>query len=112
MIVREVEGVDRIRVGGRWRRILVDEDRRVGPCRPDGGTVSVDGIAGDAAAGWQPREGDPCRGHAGGPEAGGGGGWRGRRGGIGMERRRTPRTTRRRRSRGWPSRAGRRRRSM
>src|SRR5436190_5528741 len=85
MIVRKVEGVDRIRVGGRRRHIFVYEARDIGPCRSDGGTVSVHGIAGDAAGGRRPGERDPCGGHAGGPEAGGRGGWHGRCGGIGME---------------------------
>src|SRR2546425_6216664 len=85
MIVHEVEGVDRIRVGGRRRDIPVHEDRGVGPRRPDGGTVSVHGVAGDAAGGRRPGEGDPGGGHAGGLEAGGGGGGRGRRGGGGMK---------------------------
>src|SRR5205823_9859534 len=85
MIVREVEAVDRISIGGRSRDIRVEEGRGVGPGRPDGGTVSVDGVAGDAAGGRRPREGDPCGCHAGGVETGGGGGRHGRRGGIGME---------------------------
>src|SRR5437773_1616944 len=85
MIVREVEGVDRIRVGGRGRHLRIQEDRGVGPRRPDGGTVPVHRVARDAAAGGRPREGDPCRGHAGGREVGGGGGRHGRRGGIGVE---------------------------
>src|SRR5947208_6597648 len=85
MIVREIEGVDRIRVDGRWRHVRIREGRGVGRCRSDGGTVSVYGVAGDAAGGWRPREGDPRGGYAGGPEAGGSGGrlWRGGR--IGME---------------------------
>src|SRR5438445_3188441 len=87
MIVRAVEGVDRICIGGQWRHVLVHVGRGVGPCRPDGrtvqvqdrdgGTVSVQGIAGDAAGGGRPREGDPGGGHAGDLEAGGGGGWPG-----------------------------------
>src|SRR5216110_3849530 len=85
MIVQEVEGVDRIRVGGRWRHIRIQEDRGVGPGHPDGETVSVHGVAGDAAAGRRPREGDPCGGHAGGLEADGGGGWYGWGGGKLME---------------------------
>src|SRR5205809_6402617 len=85
MIVREVEGVDRIGVGGRSRDIRVEEGRGVGPGRPDGGTVSVHGIAGDAAARRRPREGGACRGHAGGVEAGRGGGGHGRRAGNGVE---------------------------
>ena len=86
MIVGEVEGVDRIRVGGRRRHILVHEDRAVGPRRADGGTVAVHGIAGDTARrGGRPREGDACGGRARGREAGGGGGRHGRRSGIGME---------------------------
>src|SRR5438093_12575364 len=85
MIVREVEGVDRIRVAGCRRRVRVQERRRVGPRRPDGGTVSVHGVAGDAAGGRRPGEGDPGGGHAGGREAGGGGGSRGRGGGKGMK---------------------------
>src|SRR5437773_2650963 len=85
MIVREVEGVDRIRVGGRGRHLRIQEDRGVGPRRPDGGTVPVHRVARDAAAGGRPREGDPCRGHAGGREVGGGGGRHGGRGGIGVE---------------------------
>src|SRR5207247_10676356 len=86
MIVGEVEGVDRIRVGGRRRHILVHEDRGVGPRHADGGTVAVHGIAGDAARrGGRPREGDPCGGRARGREAGGGGGRHGRRRGIGVE---------------------------
>src|SRR2546429_497792 len=84
-MVREGEGVDRIRERGRWRRVRIQEGRRVGPCRPDGGTAAVHGIAGDAAGGGRPREGDPCGGHAGGLEAGGGGGRHGRRRGSGME---------------------------
>src|SRR5436190_1869822 len=44
MIVQEVEGVDRIRVGGRWRHIRIQEDRGVGPGHPDGETVSVHGV--------------------------------------------------------------------
>src|SRR5437016_6656876 len=85
MIVHEVEGVDRVRVGGQWCHILVHEGRGVGPRRPDGGTVAVHGIAGDAGAGGRPREGDPGGGRAGGLEAGGGGGGLGRRGGKGMK---------------------------
>src|SRR5437867_2518913 len=81
MIVREVEGVDRIRVAGCRRRVRVQERRRVGPRRPDGGTVSVQGVAGDAAGGRRPGEGDSGGGHAAGLEAGGGGGSRGRGGG-------------------------------
>src|SRR5207249_10164291 len=86
MIVGEVEGVDRIRVGGRRRHILVHEDRGVGLRRADGRTVAVHGIAGDTARrGGRPREGDPCGGHARGLEAGGGGGRHGRRSGGGVE---------------------------
>src|SRR2546427_13171945 len=85
MIVREVEGVDRVRVGGRARHTLVHEGRGVGPCAPDGGTVSVHGVAGDAAGGRRPREGDPGGGHAGRLEAAGGGGRRWRGGGTGVE---------------------------
>src|SRR5437867_13181515 len=85
MIVREVEGVDRISIGGRSRDVRVEEGRGVGPGRPDGGTVSVHGVAGDAAAGRRPRESDPYGCHAGGRETGGGGGGHGRRGGIGTE---------------------------
>src|SRR5438094_885725 len=85
MIVGEVEGVDRIRVGGQRRHILVHEDRGVGPRRADGGTVSVHGIAGDATGGRRPREGDPRGGDTGGLEAGGRGGGRKRCGGGGME---------------------------
>src|SRR5438034_78865 len=58
MIVREVEGVDRIGIGGRSRDIRVEEGRGVGPCRPDGGTVSVHGVPGDAATGWRPGAGE------------------------------------------------------
>ena len=85
MIVREVEGVNRIRVRGRWRHIRIQEGRGAEPCRPDGRAVSVHGIAGDAAGGRRPREGDPCRGHAGGLQAGGTGGWLRWAGGSGME---------------------------
>src|SRR3989442_15324500 len=86
MIVGEVEGVDRIRVDGRRRHILVHEDRAVGPRRADGGTVAVHGIAGDTARrGGRPREGDPCGGGARGLEGGGGGGGHGRRRGVGGE---------------------------
>src|SRR5207247_6162205 len=95
MLVGEVEGVDRIRVGGQWRHILVHEGRGIGPCPPDRGavqeqdrdrgTVAVQGIAGDTAGGRRPREGDPCGGHAGGREAGGGGGCPGRGGGEGTK---------------------------
>src|SRR5438094_9070336 len=74
MIVREVEGIDRIGIGGRSRDIRVEEGRGVGPGRRDGGAVSVHRIAGDAAARRRPREGGACRGHAGGVEAGRGGG--------------------------------------
>src|SRR5438552_10923302 len=84
MIVREVEGVDRIRERGRWGRVRIQEGRRVGPCRPDGGTAAVHGIAGDAAGGGRPREGDPGGGHAGGLGAGGGGGRHGRGRGSGV----------------------------
>src|SRR5437899_1457870 len=127
MTVHAVEGVDRVRVGGESRHVIVDERRGVGPCRPDDGPVAVHGIAGRVAGGGRPREGDPRGGHAGGLEAGGGGGgvgrgpgwwpgggggWRGSGGGWrdGDERRRTPRTSWWRRQ-GWPSRAGRPRRS-
>src|SRR5947207_14696624 len=95
MLVGEVEGVDRIRVDGQRRHILVHEGRGIGPCPPDRGavqeqdrdrgTVAVQGIAGDTAGGRRPREGDPCGGHAGGREAGGGGGWPGRGGGKGAK---------------------------
>src|SRR3989454_10856658 len=81
MIVREVEGVDRISIGGRSRDIRVEEGRGVGPGRPDGGTPSVHGVAGDAAGGRRPRDRDPCGCHAGGVETGGGGGGDGRGGG-------------------------------
>src|SRR5213083_2853379 len=83
--VYDVEGVDRIGVVGRRRDVRVEEDRGVGPRRADGGTVSVHGIAGDAAARRRPREGDPRGGHAGGLEADGRGGDSWRRGGSGME---------------------------
>src|SRR5881227_2649833 len=69
MLVGEVEGVDRIRVDGQRRHILVHEGRGIGPCPPDRGavqeqdrdrgTVAVQGIAGDTAGGRRPREGDP-----------------------------------------------------
>src|SRR5438876_3034759 len=95
MLFGEVEGVDRIRVDGQRRHILVHEGRGIGPCPPDRGavqeqdrdrgTVAVQGIAGDTAGGRRPREGDPCGGHAGGREAGGGGGCPGRGGGKGMK---------------------------
>src|SRR5947199_2324696 len=95
MLVGEVEGIDRIRVGGQWRHILVHEGRGVGPCPPDRGTVqeqdrnrgtvSVQGISGDAARGRRPRQRDPCGGQAGGLQAGGGGGCPGRGGGKGMK---------------------------
>src|SRR5207245_8224465 len=85
VIVREVESVDRIRVGGRGRHLRSQEDRGVGSRRAEGGTVAVHGVAGDAAGGRRPREGDPCGGDAGGLKAGGGGGWLLRRGGSGME---------------------------
>src|SRR5207245_9987987 len=68
-----------------FRSVLVDGGRGVGACGPDGGSISVDGIAGDGAAGRRPREGDPRGGHTGGLEAGGGGRWRGRGRGTGME---------------------------
>src|SRR5207245_2302195 len=80
VIVREVESVDRIRVGGRGRHLRIQEDRGVGSRRSDGGTVAVHGVAGDAAGGRRPREGDPCGGDAGGLKASGGGGWLLRRG--------------------------------
>src|SRR3989454_10301693 len=83
MIVREVEGVDRISIGGRSRDIRVEEGRGVGPGRPDGGTPSVHGVAGDAAGGRRPRDRDPCGCHAGGVETGGGGGGDGGGGGVG-----------------------------
>src|SRR5437763_6005421 len=95
MLVGEVEGVDRIRVDGQRRHILVHEGRGIGPCPPDRGavqeqdrdrgTVAVQGIAGDTAGGRRPREGDPCGGHAGGREAGGGGGCPRRGGGKGTK---------------------------
>src|SRR5438093_13694867 len=85
MVVREVEGVHRIRVSGRRRHVRVDEGRAVGPRRPGGGTVPVRGVAGDARGGRRPREGGPCGGHAGGLESGGGGRSLGGGGGKGME---------------------------
>src|SRR5881396_17932 len=85
MIVPAVEGVDRVRVGRHWRHILVHEDRGVGPCRPDGGTVAIHGIAGEVAARRRPRDGNPRGGHAGGLEAGGAGGCVGRGGGTGIK---------------------------
>src|SRR2546426_10563152 len=85
MIVREVEGVDRIRVRGRGRHIRIEEARGVGPGRPDGETASVHGVPGDAAAGRRPREGDSRGGRAHGAETGGGGGGNGRGGRVGVE---------------------------
>src|SRR2546425_12986429 len=92
MIVRGVEGVDRIGIGGRRRDIRVEKDRGVGPRRAYGDTVSIHAIAGDAAARRRPREGDPRGGHAGGLEAGGGGGglWRPGGGGLGARGPRQP----------------------
>src|SRR5207247_9534467 len=85
LTVHAVEGVDRVRVGGESRHVLVDERRGVGPCRPDDGPVAVHGIAGRVAGGGRPRDGNPRGGHAGGLEAGGAGGSVGRGGGTGIK---------------------------